>query len=73
LRQRRLFARLKAQVRASLRLAKAELEQALAPWGIRLQGFEFRGGVRNLMQAYPASTRPAGASQRGVPVDYGGP
>jgi hypothetical protein len=52
LRDRRLFARLKAQVRASLRLAKAELQRALAPWGIRLQGFEFRGGVRKAMQGY---------------------
>ena len=42
-RQRLLFARLVAQVRASLRSAKAELERRLAVWGIRLEGFEFRG------------------------------
>jgi hypothetical protein len=63
LRDRRLFARLKAQVRASLRLAKAELEQALAPWGIRLEGFEFRGGLRKVMQAYVRGRGPGARGQ----------
>ena len=36
-RQRRLFARLMAQVRASLRSAKVELERRLAVRGIRLE------------------------------------
>jgi hypothetical protein len=40
--------RLKAQVRASLRQAKVELERRLAAWGIRLEGFEFRGVRRAL-------------------------
>jgi hypothetical protein len=47
-RQKLLFARLKAQVRASLRQAKVELERQLAVWGIRLEGFEFRGVRRAL-------------------------
>jgi hypothetical protein len=42
-RERLVFARLVAQVRASLRSAKVELERRLAVWGIRLEGFEFRG------------------------------
>jgi hypothetical protein len=42
-RQRLVFARLVAQVRASLRSAKAEFERRLAVRGIRLEGFEFRG------------------------------
>jgi hypothetical protein len=47
-RERLLFARLKAQVRASLRQAKVELERQLAVWGIRLEGFRFRGVRRAL-------------------------
>jgi hypothetical protein len=49
LRERRLFARLKAQVRTSLRRWKVGLKQPLAVRGIQLKGFEFRGVRRALM------------------------
>ena len=45
-RERLLFARLKAQVRASLRQAKVEVDRQLAVWGIRREGVEFRGTRR---------------------------
>jgi len=54
-RQRRLFARLEAQVRASLRRAKLRLRQALAVWGIHLKGFEFRGAARAIRLEPPKS------------------
>jgi hypothetical protein len=47
-RERRTFARLTAQVRASLRHAKAVLREQLAPLGIQLKGSEFRGQRRAL-------------------------
>ena len=63
-RERRLFGRLIAQVRASLRRAKARLREALLPWNIRLQGFEFRGLARALAHAYPDAIRSAKANHR---------
>jgi hypothetical protein len=51
-RQRLLLRRLTAQVRASLRSAKAALARRLAVWGIRLEGFEFRG-VRQALASRP--------------------
>jgi hypothetical protein len=47
-RHRRLIERLNAQVRASLRRSKLELKALLAPLGIQLKGFEFRGVRRAL-------------------------
>jgi len=47
-RTRRLFKRLQAQARASLRRAKAQLKELLALHGIQLKGFEFRGVRRAL-------------------------
>jgi hypothetical protein len=55
-RERRLFARLIAQVRASLRHAKVELRRRLAVWGIQLKGFEFRGARRALANGPIAGT-----------------
>jgi len=45
-RERRRFARLTAQVRASLGRWKARLREELAQWGVQLKGFEFRGAGR---------------------------
>ena len=59
-RQRRLFARLKAQARSSLRRCKARLKEELAVWGIQLKGFEFRGARKGL-------ARYVKARQRGLP------
>ena len=53
-RQRRTFARLKAQVRSSLRRWKVHLKKQLAAWGIRLKGFEFRGVGRATQLSSPA-------------------
>ena len=68
-RQKLLFARLKAQVRASLRLAKIELDRQLAAWGIRREGFEFRGVRRALGPGRNAAKslppRPDGGIQAG--------
>jgi len=55
-RQRLLFAGLIAQVRASLRSAKVELERRLAVWDIQLKGFEFRGQRRALATGPIAGT-----------------
>jgi hypothetical protein len=45
-------ARLAAQVCASLRHSKVELQRRLAAWGIRLKGFEFRGVRRAMGSAW---------------------
>ena len=47
-RERRRLARVAAQVRRSLRRWKDRLAAALAPWGIVVKGFEFRGAARAL-------------------------
>ena len=70
-RERLLFARLVAQVRASLRSAKAELERHLAAWGIRLEGFQFRG-VRHAFglgryPGKPLQPRPNAGAKAGGP------
>jgi hypothetical protein len=57
-RRRRVFRRLEAQVRASLRQCKAQLKKLLAPLGIQLKGFEFRGSRRALAGWSSAFRRP---------------
>ncbi len=42
----RLYQRLQAQVRHSLRQAKKHLAQQLAPYGVTVRGYEFRGAAR---------------------------
>jgi len=63
LRERRRLRRLQAQVRASLRRCKARLAEALAPWGVRTKGFEFRGARRALARYVEARYGP-GLSER---------
>ena len=67
-RERRLLARLKAQVRTSLRRWKAGLERLLAARGVQLKGFEFRGTRRALMDGGGAGTvtRPWIPQKRGT-------
>ena len=50
-RRHQLYKRLQAQVRASLKHAKAQLAQQLAPLAITLKGYEFRGAARALSKA----------------------
>ncbi len=45
-RRRRLYKRLQAKARVSLRQAKNHLAQQLAPLGVTLKGYEFRGVTR---------------------------
>jgi hypothetical protein len=47
-RRRQLYKRLQTRIRASLRQAKARLAQQLAPLGVTLKGYEFRGAARAL-------------------------
>ena len=47
-RRHQLYKRLQTQVRASLKHAKAQLAQQLAPLAITLKGYEFRGAARAL-------------------------
>ena len=47
-RRRQLYRRLQTRARASLRQAKKHLAQQLAPLGITLKGYEFRGAARAL-------------------------
>ncbi len=51
--QHRLNRRLQSQARTSLRLAKTHLKQLLAPRGITLKGWEFRGIRKFRAQYYP--------------------
>jgi hypothetical protein len=61
-RRRRVFRRLEAQVRASLRRAKAQLKKLLAPLGIQLKGFEFRGS-RRALDSWSSAFRRAAAGR----------
>ena len=56
-RDRLLFARLIAQVRASLRCLKIERKQRLAALGIQLKGLEFRGVRRAMGNGAGAGTQ----------------
>ena len=47
-REHRLYSRLQAQVRSSLRQATAHLKEVCAKWGITLKGYEFRGARKAL-------------------------
>ncbi|MFH1920315.1 MAG: hypothetical protein ABIP48_10575, partial [Planctomycetota bacterium] len=67
-RWRRASRRLQAQVRASLRVAKAQLRKELARWGIKLKGWEFRG-VRRAFAQPPIHFRPGPVPLSGVPPD----
>ena len=66
LRRHRTLVRLQKQVRASLRLEKARLNQILGKWGLHLKGFELRGprntlqyALANPLHPKPPPTRPA--------------
>jgi hypothetical protein len=50
-RRHQLYKRLQTQVRASLKTAKIHLAQQLAPLGIILKGYEFRGAARALSES----------------------
>jgi len=67
-RWRRDSRRLQAQVRASLRKAKAQLREKLARWGIILKGWEFRG-IRRAFAHPPIHFRPLAVSLSWIPPD----
>ncbi len=46
LRLHRLYQRLQSEARRSLRQVKKHLAQQLAPYGVTLKGYEFRGAAR---------------------------
>jgi hypothetical protein len=65
-RKRRLFAKLEAEVRASLRRHKARFKEYLAQWDIRLKGWEFRGARQGLARYVASRSRSMELVEKGL-------
>jgi uncharacterized protein DUF1678 len=55
--QHRIYSRLQAQARSSLRQATAHLKEVCEKWGITLKGYEFRGARNGLARYVEAHAR----------------